>query len=185
MQTWLWMPPLKQSTVQMSHFFDKIEALRELGGHQGWPQAVNDAAVRHHGRRCANRPPAASRRIISARRALEVACFLRYALCSACDQLLLMLRRRIRTAANRAIRETAPKYRDAQARPREFAKAVQDLARNDRLTRQVLRAKLCEMADATLAQAEVSMAALARAWLIELSMGTDRDGLRPVIDQAA
>lgn len=50
---------------------------------------------------------------------------------------------------------------------REFAKAVQELARNDQLTRQVLRAKLVETADATLAQAKVSMAALARAWLIE------------------
>jgi hypothetical protein len=61
----------------------------------------------------------------------------------------------------------APKYLDAQAWLREFAKAVQNLARNDRLTRQVLRAKLCEIADATLAQAKVSMAALARAWLVE------------------
>ena len=166
-QTWLWAAPRKQSTVQMSHFFEKVEFLRGLGVHDGWPDAVNDAAVRHYGRRCATRAPTASKRITSDRRALEVACFMRYALCSASDQLLLMLRRWIRTMASRASAETAPKVADAQAKLREFATAVRKLASDDKLTRQLLREKLRAMADATLAQAKISRAALARAWLVE------------------
>lgn len=167
MQTWLWMPPLKQSTVQMSHFFAKLEALRELGVDQHWPQAVNDAAVRQYGRRCANRPPAASKRIASDRRALEVACFMRYALCSTSDQLLLMLRRWIKTMNNRAGKATAPKVADAQARLRDFAKTVRDLASDEAMTLDVLRAKLCELADITLAEVRTSQAALIRTWLAE------------------
>lgn len=166
-QTWLWAAPRKQSTVQMSHFFEKLEFLRGLGVHEGWPDAVNDAAVRHYGRRCATRAPTVSKRITSDRRALEVACFMRYALCSASDQLLLMLRRWIRTMASRASTETAPKVADAQAKLREFATAVRKLAGDDKLTRQILREKLRAMADATLAQGKISRAALARAWLVE------------------
>jgi len=82
LQTWLAMPPLKQSTVQIGHVFDKIGLLRTLGVDNGWPAAVNDAAVRHYARRCANRSPAASRRITSGRRALEAACFLLPASCA-------------------------------------------------------------------------------------------------------
>lgn len=166
-QTWLWAAPRKQSTVQMSHFFEKLEFLRGLAVHEGWPDAVNDAAVRHYSRRCATSAPTSSKRITSDRRALEVACFMRYALCSAADQLLLMLRRWIRTMANRASTETAAKVADAQAKLREFATAVRKLAGDDKLTRQVLREKLRAMADATLAQGKISRAALVRAWLVE------------------
>jgi TnpA family transposase len=166
LQTWLWSAPRKQSTVQMSEVFDKIEYLRGMGVHADWPELANDAAVRYYGRRCANRPPSVGKRISSTRRPLEVGCFLRYALCTTSDQLLLMLRRWIRKMASQATTETAPKYADVQKRLREFALAVRGLATNQKLTYKQLRAQLCTMADDTLQQANVSRAALARSWLI-------------------
>ena len=61
---------------------------------------------------------------------------MRYALCSASDQLLLMLRRWIRTMASRASTETAPKVADIQAELREFATAVRKIAGDRKLTAQ-------------------------------------------------
>ncbi|MGC5209668.1 hypothetical protein, partial [Escherichia coli] len=58
-----------------------------------WPSQINETLVRHYARRCANRPPSVSKRITSQSRRLETACFMRYALCSATDQLLAMFRR--------------------------------------------------------------------------------------------
>jgi len=105
LQSWLWAAPLKQSTVQITQFFEKVDHLRTMGVADNWPTTVNDAAVRHYARRCAHRAPSVSKRITSTRRSLEVACFLRYALCTSSDQLLLMLRRWIRKMANDAARE--------------------------------------------------------------------------------
>ena len=119
LQSWLWAAPLKQSTVQITQFFDKVDHLRTMGVADHWPTTVNDAAVRYYARRCAHRAPSASKRITSTRRSLEVACFLRYALCTSSDQLLLMLRRWIRKMANDAARETTPTYADAHAKLRE------------------------------------------------------------------
>ena len=96
LQTWLWAPPRKQSTVQINEVLEKIAHVRAMGLADHWPEQVNDAAVRHYARRCAQRSPSQSKRITGTRRTLETACFLRYALCTASDQLLLMLRRWIR-----------------------------------------------------------------------------------------
>jgi len=151
----------------MSECFDRIEHLRSLGAHAGWPDAVKDAAVRYYGRRCANRPPSVSKRVTSTRRTLEVGCFVRHALCTASDQVLIMLRRWIRRTANKAASESAPKVADSQARLREFAQAVRGLATDTKLTNKELKTQLCTMADATLQEAKVSRAALARAWLVD------------------
>jgi len=194
LQSWLWSAPFKQSTVQMSDAFDKIEHLRGMVVHTGWPDAVNDAAVRYHGRRCANRPPSASKRIACTHRTLEASCFLRHALCTTSDQVLMMLRRWIRKMANKATSETTPKHADAQKRLREFASTVRMLATDANLTHKHLKTRLCEMADTTLAQTQVSRAALARGWLIAhpqqarvvlgqlLKLSLASDGDHPVIE---
>lgn len=194
LQSWLWSAPTKQSTVQMSELFDKISHLSSMGVHAGWPDPVNDAAVRYYARRCANRSPSVSKRIVDSRRKLEGGCFLRFALCTASDQVLLMLRRWIKKTANQAATETAPKYTDAQARLREFAQAVRNLATDAKLPHEDLKTQLCTMADATLLQAKVSRAALARAWLIQhtrqarsvlahlLALPLESDGEHPVIE---
>ncbi len=57
LQSWLWAAPLKQSTLQVTQFFDKVVHLRTMGVADHWPATVNEAAVRHHTRRCAYRAP--------------------------------------------------------------------------------------------------------------------------------
>jgi TnpA family transposase len=167
LQSWLWAAPLKQSTVQITQFFDKVDHLRTMGVTDHWPATVNDAAVRHYARRCAHRAPSVSKRITSTRRSLEVACFLRYALCTSSDQLLLMLRRWIRKMANDAARESTPNYADAQAKLQDFAQSVRKLAKEEELSHADLKSKLVELATAALTDPKVSRSALARAYLIE------------------
>lgn len=167
LQSWLWATPIKQSTVQITQFFEKVDHLRAMGIADHWPVTVNDAAVRHYARRCAHRAPSVSKRITSTRRSLEVACFLRYALCTSSDQLLLMLRRWIRKMANDAARETMPNYADAQAKLREFAMSVRKLAKEDQLSHADLKSKLVELATATLTDTKVSRSELARAHLTD------------------
>ena len=167
LQSWLWAAPLKQSTVQITQFFDKVDHLRTMSVADHWPATVNDAAVRHYARRCAHRAPSASKRITSTRRSLEVACFLRYALCTSSDQLLLMLRRWIRKMANDAARETTPSYADANAKLREFALSVGKLAKDEDLSHADLKSKLVEVTTALLTDPKVSRSALARTYLVD------------------
>ncbi len=167
LQSWLWAAPLKQSTVQITQFFDKVDHLGTMGVTDHWPATVNDAAVRHYARRCAHRAPSVSKRIASTRRSLEVACFLRYALCTSSDQLLLMLRRWIRKMANDAARESTPNYADAQAKLQDFAQSVRKLAKEEELSHADLKSKLVELATAALTDPKVSRSALARTYLID------------------
>ncbi len=167
LQSWLWAAPLKQSTVQITQFFDKVDHLRAMGVTDQWPTTVNDAAVRYYARRCAHRAPSASKRITSTRRSLEVACFLRYALCTSSDQLLLMLRRWIRKMANDAARETTPSYADAHAKLKEFALSVKKLANEEALSHADLKSKLLEVTTAVLADPKISRSALARTYLVD------------------
>lgn len=169
LQSWLIQAPLKQSTRQISRMFDRLDVLREMGACSGWPEEINEAAVRFYGRRCANRPPTVSKRIKPGRRLLEVGCFLRYAACSVTDQIFLMIRRWIKAMANKAGKDTAPRAIDAQARLRELAKAVRALAADEALSLEELRARLIAAAEKSTQEGAISMAALARAWLIEHS----------------
>lgn len=167
LQTWLWAPPRKQSTVQINEVLEKIDHVRAMGLADHWPEQVNDATVRHYARRCAQRSPSQSKRITSTRRTLETACFLRYALCTASDQLLLMLRRWIRATTNEASRETAPSATDVQSKFREFALNVKGLATQSDLSHEDLKTKLCDLVTATLTDTKLSRSAMARAYLIE------------------
>ena len=54
-----------------------------------------DLLVRRYARRMASRPPSAGAKIKEPARTVEVACFLRYCLLSATDQLILMVQRRV------------------------------------------------------------------------------------------
>jgi len=51
--------------------------------------------VRRYARRMATRPPSVSVRIKEPARTVEVACFLRYCLLTASDELILMFQRRV------------------------------------------------------------------------------------------
>ncbi len=93
-QSWLWAAPAKHSTRQISEVLERIEYLYTLDVHQHLHE-LPDIIVRRYARRMASRPPSASARIREPAHTVEVACFLRYCLFTATDQLILMVQRRI------------------------------------------------------------------------------------------
>ncbi len=166
LQQWLWSVPLRNSTNQMGELFRKIERLTKLGVHRDWPTACNEAVVRHYARRCANRPPSVSKRIRQPIRRLEAACFMRYALCVATDQLLWMLARWLRKMVNEAGSKVDARRPDLKAQLRQFAMRVKELATDTSLHHDTLVVRLVELADATLAQSGPSRASLVRTQLL-------------------
>ncbi|UMY33482.1 Tn3 family transposase [Burkholderia contaminans] len=166
LQQWLWSVPLRNSTNQMGELFRKIERLTKLGVHRDWPTACNEAVVRHYARRCANRPPSVSKRIRQPVRQLEVACFMRYAICVATDQLLWMLARWQRKMINEAGRKVDATRPDLKTQLRDFAIAVKALATDTCLAHDALVEGLVQLADTTLAQSGPSRASLVRAQLL-------------------
>lgn len=166
LQQWLWSVPLRNSTNQMGDLFRKIERLTKLGAHEHWPAECNEAVVRHYARRCANRPPSVSKRIRQPVRRLEAACFMRYALCVATDQLLWMLNRWQRKIVNEARAKVDTARPDLKTQLRQFATEVKALAVDTSLSRDALANRLVELADTTLAQGGPSRASLVRAQLL-------------------
>ncbi|NEX59945.1 Tn3 family transposase [Noviherbaspirillum galbum] len=150
-QRWLWAVPLRQSTGQIAELFEKIEYLRLLFASRHWPQDINEALVRHYAKSCANRPPSVSKRIYKPRRYLETACFLRYALCAATDQVLHMLRRWIVEITGEASRQVDSGRRDAHAALEELASSVKTLAVDTTLEIGALRQALIQLADNAMA----------------------------------
>ncbi|WP_176072339.1 Tn3 family transposase [Paraburkholderia mimosarum] len=150
LQQWLWAVPLRGSTHQMSEVLDKIKLLTMHGVANSWPAGCNDAIVRYYARRCASRPPSISKRIEPQGRRLEAACFVRYALCTATDQVLTMLRRWVLKVVNDASRDIETARLKAADQLREFALAVKALATDESLSREDLGKKLCVLADQVL-----------------------------------
>lgn len=150
LQRWLWAVPLRGSTHQMSEILDKIKLLTMHGVANYWPVECNDAIVRYYARRCASRPPSISKRIEPQGRRLEAACFMRYSLCTATDQVLTMLRRWVLKVANDASREVESARAKAADQLREFALAVRVLATDESLSREDLGRELCVLADQVL-----------------------------------
>ena len=93
-QSWLWAAPAKHSTRQISEVLERIELLYGLDV-QKCLAKLPDLIVRRYARRLASRPPSAGAKIKEPARTVEVACFLRYCLLSATDQLILMVQRRV------------------------------------------------------------------------------------------
>src|ERR1700738_1471952 len=93
-QSWLWAAPARHSTRQISEVLERIELLYGLEVHQHLGD-LPDLILRRYARRLASRPPSAGAKIKEPARTVEVACFLRYALLTATDQLILMLQRRV------------------------------------------------------------------------------------------
>ena len=166
LQHWLWAVPLRNSTHQISEIFTKIDRLYSIGVHSRWPANCNDALVRHYARRCANRPPSVSNRIETQSRRLEAACFMRYSLCAAADQLLGMLRHWIQKAVNDATRDIDAARPDLKARIRDFAAAVKAVALDATLSRDELSNKVCALADQALDVRPPSRRSLVRAHLM-------------------
>lgn len=77
-----------QLLVVARHWLYGQEVHKSLG-------QLPDLLVRRYARRMASRPPSAGAKIKEPARTVEVACFLRYCLLSATDQLILMVQRRV------------------------------------------------------------------------------------------
>ena len=93
-QSWLWAAPAKHSTRQITEVLERIELLYDLKVNK-FMGALPDLIVRRYARRLASRPPSAGAKIKEPGRTVEVACFLRYCLLTATDQLILMVQRRV------------------------------------------------------------------------------------------
>ena len=93
-QSWLWAPPAKHSTRQISEVLERIDWLYGQNVHK-FLGKLPDLLVRRYARRMASRPPSAGAKIKEPARTVEVACFLRYCLLSTTDQLILMIQRRV------------------------------------------------------------------------------------------
>lgn len=91
---------------------------------------------------------------------------MRYALCSATDQLLSMLRHWIRKMVNDATSEVESVRPDPGARLREFASTVKTVALDETLAREELSKRLFELADQALDQRTPSRRSLVRARLL-------------------
>ena len=91
---------------------------------------------------------------------------MRYALCSATDQLLSMPRHWVRKTVNDATREVESIQLDPDARLREFASTVKKVALDETLAREELSGSLCELADRALDRRLPSRRSLVRARLL-------------------
>lgn len=166
LQHWLWSVPLRNSTVQMGELCDKIDRLYGLKVQSNWPAEIKETVVRHYARRCADRPASISRRAKTQSRRLETACFMRYALCTATDHLLAMLRRWLQKVVNDAAKQIEAGRPDMDKKMREFAEAVRALADNKALSHEELSAKLCELADSVIKKSLPSRSSLIRLQLM-------------------
>ena len=138
MQSWLWAAPAKQSARQIEEMLERIEFLRTLEVHQHLAD-VPHALLRRYARRLTARKPSLGARIKEPARSIEVACFLRYCLLSATDQLILMVRRRIAELWRKAA-EAIPEAVDWKARYGELVGEIEQLTQ----TEQVLPTQLLD-----------------------------------------
>lgn len=167
LQEWLWAVPVRHSTGQMSDLFGKIDRLYAMKVASNWPGEVNEALVRHYAKRCANRPPSVSKRVKSQWRRLEAACFMRYSLCTATDQLLSMFRRWLMDVYNEAGHAIDRERPDGRKIAKDLAHAIKALAVDEELSLDKLRERLLELADRTLQTNLPSRRSLIRQQLIE------------------
>ncbi len=169
-QAWLWQPPAKHSTVQLAQVFERIELLYELQVHRHLAD-LSDVVVRRYARQLANRPPSVGARIKEPRRTLEVACFLRYCLLSATDEVILMIQRRVADLWRQA-REQVPEAVSWAVLYKSLLADLTTLTAEDQLAEGEFKASVVALL-ATRAQTKPpSRASLVRERLF--------DGIRPV-----
>ena len=161
-QSWLWSVPAKHSTRQIAEVLERITVLNGLGldRHLG---ELNDALVRRYARRMATRPPSISERIKEPARTVEIACFLRYCLLTATDQLILMFQRRA-TDLWRQCAEDAVGAID-WSRQYQLLQELAELAQDEDRAAE-LRTRLLELIAAKRAQRSLSRASGIRRQLI-------------------
>ena len=169
-QAWLWQAPAKHSTVQLAQVFERIELLYELQVPQHLAD-ISDVVVRRYARQLANRPPSVGARIKEPRRTLEVACFLRYCLLSATDQVILMIQRRVADLWRQA-REEVPEVVSWAVLYKNLLADLTALTEKDQLTESEFKASIVALLATRAQDKPPSRASLVRERLF--------DSIRPV-----
>jgi hypothetical protein len=164
-QSWLWSTPAKHSTRQIAEVLERIAFLTELGidQHLG---GLNDVLVRRYARRMATRPPSISARIKEPARTVEMACFLRYSLLTATDQLILMFQRRVADLWRRCADGVTATVDWAQ-QYQQLLQELAELAAQNTVADAELRSHLVDLVAAKRARRPPSRASIIRQHLID------------------
>ena len=165
-QSWLWATPAKHSTRQISEVLERIDLLYGLEVHKHLGN-LPDLIVRRYARRLAARPPSAGAKIKEPARTVEVACFLRYCLFTATDQLILMVQRRIADLWRQAAAEVPGTVNWADLYQRLLAERV-TLSAQGAVPDAELRQRLEAVVKASRQRKPPSRASLMRERLIEV-----------------
>ena len=165
-QSWLWATPAKHSTRQISEVLERIDLLYGLEVHKHLGN-LPDLIVRRYARRLAARPPSAGAKIKEPARTVEVACFLRYCLFTATDQLILMVQRRIADLWRQAAAEVPGTVNWADLYQRLLAELV-TLSAQGAVPDAELRQRLEAVVKASRQRKPPSRASLMRERLIEV-----------------
>lgn len=154
-----------ETTRQIGEVLERIAFLTELGidRHLG---ELNDLLVRRYARRMATRPPSVSARIKEPARTVEVACFLRYCLLTASDQLILMFQRRVADLWRQCADGVTASV-DWAEQYQQLLQELTELAARDAVADTELRARLSEIIAAKRAQRAPSRASVIRQRLID------------------
>ena len=164
-QSWLWSAPAKHSTRQIGEVLERIAFLTELGVDR-YLGDLNDVLVRRYARRMATRPPSVSARIEEPARTVEVACFLRYCLLTASDQLILMFQRRVADLWRQCADGVTASV-DWAEQYQQLLQELTELAGQHAVPDAELRARLSEIIAAKRAQRAPSRASVIRQRLID------------------
>ncbi len=144
---------------------ERIAFLTELGidQHLG---GLNDVLVRRYARRMATRPPSISARIKEPARTVEMACFLRYSLLTATDQLILMFQRRVADLWRRCADGVTATVDWAQ-QYQQLLQELAELAAQNTVADAELRSHLVDLVAAKRARRPPSRASIIRQHLID------------------
>ena len=164
-QSWLWSAPAKHSTRQITEVLERIAFLTDLGIDQHMGN-LNDVLVRRYARRMASRPPSVSARIKEPARTLEMACFLRYCLLTATDQLILMFQRRVADLWRQCADGVTATVDWAQ-QYQQLLQELTDLAAQETVPDAELRSRLVSLVAAKRARRPPSRASIIRQHLID------------------
>jgi len=164
-QNWLWSAPAKHSSRQITEVLERIAFLTDLGLDRQLAE-LNDVLVRRYARRMAARAPSISARIKEPARTVELACFLRYCLLSATDQLILMFQRRVADLW-RHCAEGVTAALDWAQQYQQLLRELADLAAKDAVADAELRSRLIELVAAERQRRAPSRASVIRLRLID------------------
>ena len=164
-QSWLWSTPAKHSTRQITEVLERIAYLTELGIDRSLGE-INNVLVRRYARRLAARSPSVNARIKEPARPVELACFLRYSMLCATDQLILMFQRRVADLWRQCADGVTASVDWAQ-QYQQLLQELTDIATKEGVADAELRARLAELIAAKRQQRAPSRASVIRLRLID------------------